>query len=568
MMKKSKQRGFTLVELLITSAIATIIAIASAPALVAKIEDAGMEGTGVYMAMVKIGLERYNLTNHDSLVAGTAQAVVIPAVADAYAPTIAELVRDKYITGSSLTAITPQRQSILTRITTPNCPGATCAVVGLAYTTTALVYSGTTDPRFDLLGTYLASPGVAGGGLITKPEGDGSILSGNSGMAFPNPMGAVPGVFAIYTYVDQSLYANFVRIQDTRDADLRGGLTLSGMSKDGVNTLRVNGDAITTGNSAINGSQTVAGPATFLNDVSVKDPGAGTVCVKFYVAGQIDVNCNGVLNAKAGTFTGPLGTVRVGNTGSAYTIDSSGKVRGQNGFYTAVNSMFGDNPNGVMFGGTFFTVTQDGINALLSVQSDGQVQARKSVATQFIALTSAVTLGQACGTPATMSVQGPATMPGNTALASDGNGGVATCIGGVWTGITKLGAFNAACPTEGAMAADAAGIALICQGGRYASLADRFGSLVFSESTVVSNVGINPLATDQPAYPAVSKPLCASTSAPPRAYIIPNNETQRPQKVNRYLQDNGSSWLVYMLDGNRNVVTDASATVQTYCAYN
>lgn len=565
-MMKSKQRGFTMVELLIASAIGTIVAIAAAPALVAKIEDAGMEGTGVYMAMVKTGLERYNLKNHDSLVAGTAQSVITPAVADAYAPTIEELVRDKYITGNSLNSISPQRQTVRTRITTPNCPGATCSVVGLAYTTTPLVYSGTTEPRFDLLGTYLASPGVAGGGLITKPDGNGSILAGNSGMSFPNPMGARPGVLGIYTYIDQGFYANFVRIQDTRDPDLRGGLTLSGLSKDGVNTLRVTGDAITTGNSAITGSQTVTGAATFLNEVTVKDPGSGTVCVKFYVAGQVDINCNGVLNAKAGTFTGPLGTVKVGDTGSAYTIDSSGKVRGQNGFYTALNSMFGDNPVGVQFGGSHFTVTQDNVNALLSVQSDGQVQARKSVATQYLALTSAATLGQACGTPAAMSPQGPATMPGNTAIASDGNGGIVTCVGGVWTGVTKIAAFNSACPTEGAIAADTTGVGLICQGGRYASLADRFGSMVFSESTVVSNVGLT--AIDSPASPAVSKPLCASTSSPPRAYIIPTNETQRPQKVNRYLQDNGSSWLVYMLDGNRIPVTDASATVQTYCTYN
>lgn len=554
-MQTKNQGGFTLIELVIATAISTIVLIASAPALVAKIEDAGMEGTGAYMAVVKTGLERYNLKNYDALAGGTAQTLVVPALGNAYAPTVAELVRDKYISGNSLLDVTPQRQRIKVQITTPNCPGPSCTVVGLAYTTSPLVKTGTTDIRHDLLATFLASPGVAGFGLITKNGTDGSTLAGNNGIALPNPLGAVPGILAISTFMDQALYASFVRRLDTRDPDLRGGMTLSGVSKDGVNTLNVTGPTALTGPVGVAGDLTLGSSNT-------------TPCIKLFANGQIDVNCNGIVNAKAGTFIGPSGTVKAGNTGNAFALDSTGKVQGQSGFYTLLNSLFGDNPNGARFGGTDFTVQNASGTNHLSVDTTGAVQARRTVATPILSLTDTVVLGQACGTPSSISPAGSVTNPGNTAIASAGNGAIATCIGGVWTEINKAGSVGATCSPQGALATDPNGVALICQNGRFASLADRFGSLVFSESTVVSNAGLNPAGTDVSASPAVNKPLCASTSEPPRAYIVPNNETQNVQKVNRYLQDNGSTWLVYMLDGNRRVIPDATATVQTYCVYN
>ena len=185
------------------------------------------------------------------------------------------------------------------------------------------MYAGTTDPRYDLLATYLASPGVAGSGLITKPTGDGSQLSGNSGLTVPNPLGAVQGILAITSVIDEGLYDNFVRRLDTRDPDLRGGLSVQGTSKDGVNTLNV------TGPTALNGNVGVQG-----GDLAIKDP-VGLECVKLFVLGQVDINCKGLLNAKLGVFNTPTGDVKIGNDGTPFQVTAPGKIQGAGGLYGA-----------------------------------------------------------------------------------------------------------------------------------------------------------------------------------------------------------------------------------------
>lgn len=339
-MQSKKQRGFTIVELIITTAIAAIVALAAAPAIVAQIEDAGMEGTAAYMAMVKTGMERYNLRNHDVLANGTAQALVTPAVVNAYAPTIAELVRDKYISGSSLTSTTPQRQQILTQITTPNCPGVSCTIVGLAYTNAPLYKVGTTNVRYDLLLTYLASPALSGSGLVTKLGMTGALLEGMSGISQSNPLGAVPGILAVSTQMDEALFASFVRRFDTRDPDLQGGATISGLLPSG-NTLQVNGNVNIAGNSTVTGvlqAGSVAinnsgslGSACSVNNALVQGVLAGMpVLLKcqsgFYVATGITVVAVG-----SACFT----EAKIAQTVSGANLVCSG------GLYRMVSDLFG-----------------------------------------------------------------------------------------------------------------------------------------------------------------------------------------------------------------------------------
>lgn len=535
-MKHKLERGFTLLELLIVIAISTIIAIAAAPAVVWKIEEAGMEATGVYMNILKSSLEKYNITNHDALVAG----LPVTGFATPLAPTVDELIAAKYISSPSFPSYTPQRVPVKTQIVLQSCPGPNCRLFGIGYTTKAQTYVGTTDIRYDLVASYLASPGAAGAGAASQQGAEGVLRS--SSFTVPNPVAGTPGgIIAIGTYLDEGIYANFVRLQDTRDPDLRGGMTLGGLLPDG-NTLDVNGNV------------KVAGKTDFLDDVTMTDAGTGTVCVKLYKAGQVDVNCNGILNAKAGTFTGPLGVVKVGDTGVGYTIDSSGKVRGQAGFFTALNSVFGDNPNGVRFGGANFTVQNAAGIDHLAVNNDGSVQARKTIASPVLSLTDVVVPGSPCGSPAAISPAGAATNAANTAIASAGNGTLVSCVAGIWSPLTKSGTFGAACSPEGSIATDSSGAALICSGGQYATLADRFGSLIFSESTVVRDGSY------------VQKPLCASGSVASRIYLISRDELQQPQYLNRYTQDVGTGWYTYLRDGVGTPIV-GSAVAQTYCVF-
>lgn len=420
------------------------------------------------------------------------------------------------------------------------------------------MYAGTTDPRYDLLATYLASPGVAGSGLITKPTGDGSQLSGNSGLTVPNPLGAVQGILAITSVIDEGLYDNFVRRLDTRDPDLRGGLSVQGTSKDGVNTLNV------TGPTALNGNVGVQG-----GDLAIKDP-VGLECVKLFVLGQVDINCKGLLNAKLGVFNTPTGDVKIGNDGTPFQVTAPGKIQGAGGLYGARgNNVFtAEQPNGIQFTDNLTVYGNGGGGTAMALNKAGNLGAQSSLSTPYVGLTQLVVPGTACSS-ATVTPATDSTPTGSrSSLAAIDNGGFAMCANGIWTPVATPGVLGGPCSPEGSTGFAPDGATLICQGGAFVSLADRFGSLIFSESTLVSNPPKDVLPSPGvAASPIVPNPICLSGASAPRAYVIPNKESQTTQKVNRYLQVVPGGWQVFMIDGDSVHIPDATATVQTYCSY-
>lgn len=535
---KRLQRGFTLIEMTAAIFISTLIIIMSAPAVVWKVEEAGMEATGIYMGVIKTALEKYNITNHDAL----SPVVPLPILGfvNPLAPTIPELRTAGFIASPGFPTNTPQRLQVLTGINRTNCPGAMCQIIGYAYTATPLTYIGTAEPRYDLVAAYLASPGAGGSGLASQNGNEGFLRSATYNL--PNPVAGNPGgIIAIATFLDEGIYARFVKIADTRDPNLQGGATVSGALPSG-NTLQVNGKANVTGNLDTGG------------DIVLTDAGTGTVCVRILLAGQIDVNCNGVLNAKAGTFTGPLGTVKVGDTATAYTVDTAGKIRGQQGFYSAVGSVFGDNSMGIRMYSTAFTVQNwTGIDAL-AVQDDGRMGARTSQTSPILGLSDPVAAGSACGSSAALAPATAATNAATTTIRALVGGGFAVCANGSWTPVVQPGILGGACSPEGSNATAPNGLQLLCSGGQYVSLADRFGTLVLSESVTVSDAW------------GVAKPACASGSSNSRIYLLVKDEAQNLQYVNRYTVDSGGWWVVYIRDGLGAPVA-GSVVAQTYCVY-
>ena len=81
--------------------------------------------------------------------------------------------------------------------------------------------------------------------------GNGAVVRG-AGFTMPNPVAGNPvGIVCGQTVIDSALYSQFVKIRNTRDPDLKGGLTLNGALPNTF-TLDVNGTAniaggITTG---------------------------------------------------------------------------------------------------------------------------------------------------------------------------------------------------------------------------------------------------------------------------------------------------------------------------------
>lgn len=85
--------------------------------------------------------------------------------------------------------------------------------------------------------------GVGGVSVIGAPQ---TLIASNGAWELPNPYGSTPGIVcAMFGYGFAG--DDYLRVADTRDPNLQGGLTLSGKIAGSNNTLKVNGDLQTAG---------------------------------------------------------------------------------------------------------------------------------------------------------------------------------------------------------------------------------------------------------------------------------------------------------------------------------
>lgn len=521
---RRRQGGSALIELTIALIIAAALAIYATTRLQQDADDAVATATGVYLDALASGAQRHLLVNFQALSVGA----TVTGTVSSLQPTLPELVALGRLP-PGFPAITPSQQSARIDIQRTNCPGANCTLTATACLTTA--YQARGRFREDLATVAMMAMGGRGG----RSHADNPSLVRGATLNLVNPLGAVTGIVCGQSVVDTGLFDQFVRVRDTRDPALQGGLTLSGTTTTG-DTLRVQGTA------------TVAG------DLMTVDPATGTACVQILSSGQLNVNCSGQLNASLGTFTGPGGQVaKVGATGSSFVVDATGRVRATDGFWATVGSLFGDNTLGARAAGTVFTIqTGAGVDAL-AVHDNGRTGSGQSLASPALGLTQAVTAGQAC----TAGAEVPATQvtaAAVTVIRALAGGGFATCAGGQWTPIARVANEGDACSPDGSTAVTQSAVVLICSGGRYVRLAARFGSLVAAESFSVADGG------------TVPKPVCASGATGQRVYLTPGNELQTIQYVNRFSRDDGAYWTVFLQDGNNQPVKGDLIAV-TYCVY-
>jgi hypothetical protein len=129
----------------------------------------------------------------------------------------------------------------------------------------------------------------------------------------PNPVaGTPPGIVAVRVGTASAGFSQFVRINDSRDPNLQGNLSVSGNAK-------------------LGGALDVGGVTTLHDALSVKDA-SGNDCVQLLPDGTVNIRCSGQLNAKAGTFSDGAGnTSSITPTGISTTGDVSagGRVGGQ-----------------------------------------------------------------------------------------------------------------------------------------------------------------------------------------------------------------------------------------------
>lgn len=459
-MRKSFQRGFTIIEITVAIFISTLIVILTAPAIVRHAEEAGMESTGVYMSVMKGALESYNLHNHNAL----ANSLPVAGFVNPLSPTIPELITAKYIASPGFPTYTPQRQQIKTVVSLTNCPGPSCKIFSTAYTTAPMVYVGTTEPRYDLVAAYLASPGAAGAGAASQFGAETVLRSPN--FTVPNPVAGNPGgIIAIGTYLDDGIYANFVRVQDTRDPDLLGQLT-------------------------------VAGDVTGKANVGTSDGVAACLRTALTNTGTVIANSAACITR----------AFLNGNTGQAGVADATGATRvlldGTTGGVSSFDAG-GRNAAGVRYDGfgksVLYSDSLQNTTGSAKLFENGVVQGLRG---DFgsITINNTAGAGAACAVPNEV----VRSTVGVTPI-------LLICTGGIWRSGAGSEIANSltACVVSGAPGISPGGVGQICEGGIWIPNTQRFGR--FAATDNFANVRHGDV---------MAKPVCAAGGVP-KIYFTP-----------------------------------------------
>lgn len=225
------QKGFTILELLIAVAVSSLMFVALATSN--RYEGRKLIGKRMgesYKPMAQ-ALQDYIQAHRLRLV----QGLPVTGVSNAFQPTIAELRALNYYSANYPLTIPSNGGAPVFRIARIPA-GCVTTACDLEY------FVGNTVPELGDDGA--ANEGVLASAAATVGATAGysksltpSVITGQGGWAYANPNGAVSGIFGIYTTYSQSGNNAFVRMQDIRDPDLQGNLTVAGATK--ANTLDV-----------------------------------------------------------------------------------------------------------------------------------------------------------------------------------------------------------------------------------------------------------------------------------------------------------------------------------------
>ena len=271
MQSRSKQRGFSLIDVGIAVAIMVAITISGMWIKVEEARQANAIRQGKAMATLATNLQNYIIINHRALLAGTP----IAGFVNSMAPTMAELTATGFVTlgtnnyygGTYVTSI---------RLVPLGCVAAACDIEGIIATTTRITHNGVGVSE-KLAGYAAREIGPDGGYSTSLAAGNISGLNGN--WVFPNPNGAVSGILAARTSYGSSSLSYFL----PRD----GSLPMTGDLDMGTNNI-VNGNDISiAGRLGTNGlSATTGYPAGWTGGVHTRD---------VYAEGRIGTGAGGTL---------------------------------------------------------------------------------------------------------------------------------------------------------------------------------------------------------------------------------------------------------------------------------
>jgi len=455
-------------------------------------------------------------------------------------PTIAQLVAMGYLPpgwAAEVSTLNNAPYSIAFRRLPAGCVAAACNIEG-EIVLRGPIRGGAGESDSAVIGPILARLGADSG--VSLAMDPGHITGFGHTWQIDNPVAGQPaGVVAVRVGTVSSAYGQFVRIADTRDPDLQGGLTVAGSTLFGDGGTR----------SEFRSTLQVDG-----QPVEVRD-GGGNACVSLKPDGVVDIRCNGTLSATSGLFQDAAGHV---STLAGTGLVTHGSIAADGGLSTSAMTAFaaGDPQALVVKAGDLF-VRNPGGTSLLKVASDGDVTAGGDVVAtgalraQRLALSAVVNEGDACGA-------------GEVAMMS--SGGLATCQDAAFRATTRYARLGGACATTGLQAVDSASAdALVCRGGYYASQSALTSARVYMAGFAVHHGDVVAASSALPnGCPATASPV------PPQAtiFLLPQTDAETPGNpvLNRNATWTGQGWTISLTDGT-GAATSSNVVAEVYCLY-
>ncbi len=416
-----RQRGFTLLEMIVAIGVAAVLASTGALAIRYMNQDNTSSNLASGLNQVYNAAAAYVTTNYSALINNQP----VSGFANPLQPTIQELVAHQFLPPTfSPTGYTGGTWRVLIQ-QVGTCPGASCNLIWDAYLDNAPIQDG--KPSLVITAAAAAKSGVPAG--YSTPQNPSTIIGLKAQWNTPNPVGAVPAILLAQGSYNSSQFAAY--LPRSGALPMTGDLQMTDASGTahnivGVNNVSANTATLAAGNSLKIGNQVFYGDST---NAAVRTPGG------FYVqnangTGSADIAQVGNIDAQGRIGTNGInpndlppgwgGGVRTWDVYAGGTVGAGpGNGAPPNAYLNSGgyigNQNFQVQPNGNVY--TNGSVTAN------YIQSNGTVQA------QTVQAANVITPGTAYGG----ANQGWGCYPnGAVAANANGTGQLMTCVNGAW----------------------------------------------------------------------------------------------------------------------------------------
>lgn len=270
-----KQRGFALLELTIAAAITLLLAVWASQTLAHRMQEANAQSAALWMLNVREAVMQYVQTHYRSLQqADTPSALAAEGILQWQQPTFKELQQQGFIS-ASLPPQTHLVQSLAIYIARSGvCPGDACQLEAIVYSQQPLLNRSGQVDEAAMAQWLLASQGYGGTVHPARPHRlQGQLFDfSNPVLSADGALTVAPGTVALAITLQQFAAMDFLRVQDERNPDFQGDLSVAG-------AVQLAGNTTVGGYLRINHTASLFGPCD-TNGAIARDQQAGLlVCV-------------------------------------------------------------------------------------------------------------------------------------------------------------------------------------------------------------------------------------------------------------------------------------------------